>query len=260
MNKYTKSNFEDIEHYANLYKSATRQALQKYRHRLQKAHEEAKQYKDETGFIRGVQTAAAKEARDEIAGARYSFQAQSKLSLDGLRAELKDHIAKTEPAPGFYDRLRVYKDFNLTPDETEVLGLIEQAHGGYLATRALNSVLEQTGSEYRVNAPSTADYEEDLDGLKELMDINALATPTEYHKEAVEVFKDFPLYRHTDANGNGIDTGERLDSARILMLSQSFDSSLNSIQGMKNRWSDSVLPSVARFQIEADKTAEENMK
>lgn len=254
MNKYTASNIQDIKRYAADYRTETQTALGRYRQRLQKAREKAKEYKDEGGFIDRERDAAAREARQAILGAQYAFQSSIKYSLQGLQDELGDHITKTEPDAKFYDRLRIYRDFNLQPDEAETQRLVDLSRGSYLACRALNSVLEQTRSEYRVKTPSAAEYEKDLKILDQLLAPSALPNVSQdLHRELADCFIGQPYCRIRNDKGDPIDNGDRFDSTSLIAVTFGFDSNLKTLDSMESRWTGSILPSLIRYQPEDGK-------
>lgn len=247
MNKYAQSSIQDIRRAAATFQTDTAAALRKYRQKLQKARAAAKQYKDEQGYIDREKGAAAREARFSITSARNAFQVSVKYAIQGLRDEMGDHIGKTEPAPGYYDRLRVYKDFDLQPDETEARRLVELTKGSYLGCRALNSVLARTKSPFRVQIPSTADYEADLSTLEKLQRPSVLPNvPEDLHRELSEVFKGEPRYTIQNDNGDPIDTGYKFDSVSTIIETSSFSGIIDSLDRMESRWTGSVLPSLAR--------------
>lgn len=259
MNKFTASTIQDIKGYATDFRTGTERALQKYRQRQQKAREQAMRYKDEAGYFKAQQTAAAQEARAEISSLQYGFQALVRPALDSLRDEMKDSLTKTEPEGRFYDRLRIYKEFSIQPDETEARQLVSLTKGSSLACRALNATLEATGSEYRVNTPTERSFEADLEAVAHLLDPAALPNiQTDLHAELGELYNGQPQYFATDAAGKPIDTGYRFSPATLAATTADFESRLKYLDSMESRWSGQILPSLERYQKDADKTNGEN--
>ena len=257
MNRFTKSTFADIQAEAKAFQNSTKQALAKYRQSCENARREAKQFKDEQGHIQQIQGRAAQEARTDINSALYVFQTKTRHSIASLRDELADHKTKTKPAEDFYNTLDIYRKFGLTPNEEETAALIAASRGSYLAVRALNSVLEQTKSDFRVSTTAATDFNNDLALLDSLLDPSLLCSPDGYEQELTDIYKGEKNY--SSVNDEWTDTFIPLDGLGIILKAQSFDQTVSKLDGMAERWSGSVLPSLTRYQTDSDADKEEKL-
>ena len=118
--------------------------------------------------------------------------------------------------------------------------------------------MEQTKSDFRVATSSDADFNDDLKLLDSLLDPSLLCSPDGYDHELTEVYKGYKDY--TRVNGEWIDTSLPLDGLRIILKAQDFNQTVSKLDGMAERWSGSVLPSLTRYQPENDEDKGEAVK
>lgn len=245
MNKYNAETFKKIKRAAENYQTDVTTAYSLYRQRA----ENAKAYKDEEGQI----TAAKEAARESINRAENVFTRAVKEELDDLRDELNRHLT-TAPNSKYLEALNVYNAYGITPGKTEVAALMQQAGGNTLSLCALNAVLDKTHSAYRVSAPNAEDFERDLDILGQLAEGHIMWSPKGYHLEAVDVWSGITRQARNE-NGQYFNTGVAWDSVGILTHSTAFESSINKLDEMAERWTDSVLPTIydsERYQTSKD--------
>lgn len=238
MNQLNKSRFDRIKRAMESYKTDVKTALARYRVDA----EEAKQFKDETGYIAAAKT----NARNAINKAEHTLTSAVSGEVDGLHDELLQHMT-TRPAAAFLDALRVYADFSITPEKIEVEALIKQNGGNALGVRAINRVLEQTDAAYRVEAPDSAQFEADIAALERLAQGGIRYAPEGYHTELTAIYKDTPRLVIRD-DGSTYDAGYRWDSVSLITATASFNSQLATVDEMAGRWTDNVLPSFGQVK------------
>lgn len=239
MNKYAKDTFNTIKGAAHTYTEAVTRALTTYR----SESEAAKQYKDEIGRTEAAKT----NARNSIKAAEDTFTATVAAEVETLKGELKRHLV-TVPSDKYFAVLDVYAKYGMTPGKSEVAALMEQAAGNSLALRALNAVLDKTKSEWRVNVPDAGDFERDLDALERLAEGHIMFSPQGLHTENSAVFKDTPQLHRND-NGEYVDRGYRWSSPSILTATGDFTSKIAALDGMSERWTQSILPTIYRADV-----------
>lgn len=240
MNKYNKTTFENIKKAAKDYQQEVTTALYKYR----QAAEQAKQYKDETGHIAAAKT----NARNAIKIAENAFTSTVKAEVGSLKDELRRHLV-TAPNDKYLAALNVYNTYGFAPGKAEIAALMEQAAGNSLSLRALDAVLQKTGSKWRVKVPGAEDFESDLEKLERLAEGHIMYSPTDYHTEAVAVFGGTPRPIRRDVDGQYIETGFRWDSVSMLTASGGFTNRIKELDAMAARWTDSVLPTIYDAEV-----------
>ncbi len=238
MNKGNQAIFKKITDAAQDYRVTVRVALEKYRADA----EHAKLLKDETGYMAAAKT----NARNRIDQAEKSFRKAVSDQLPELKKELRQHLA-TRPNPGFLDALRVYSDFGIVPTRSDVEALVDANGGNPLGLRALNRVLEKTGAKFRVNAPDSAQYEADLKALDHLANREVKYSQNELHTELAAIYKGTPRLQYRP-DGSSFDSGYKWDGTGLLISSNGFESAINSLAPMAERWSAAMLPDFDQIQ------------
>lgn len=252
MNKYIKDTFDTIKQEEASYRGAVESALLDYRRTMSKATEEAKQYKDGSAYINGKKATAAHNAKVAIQMAENAFTVALNVARKSLQDDLHQHLT-TRPSAAFLDALRLYYDFNITPSHAEISALMEQNGGNTLGYRAINRTLEKTGAEWRIDAPDSAAYESDLTALEKLAHGNIRFVPDGYLHEMSEVYsREKRLFVRED--GTTYDMGYRWDTTSLLMASSGYKEDVKAIDGMAERWSSTVLPSLKNIAAYKDTT------
>lgn len=242
MNKYNAASFEKIKKAADEYRACVTRTLDNYAAKISAAQDESKAYKDEQSIFAGKKAAAVTYARNAIALAENAFTGTVKGEIEQLRDELHRHLV-TAPSEKFLAALGVYATYNLAPGKEEVSALVEQAGGNSLALRALDAVLQKTGAKWRVDVPGAADFEADIAKLERLGEGHLMYRPDGHHVEACAVFEGTPRLLRTDA-GEYRDAGYTWGSVNIITASADFNHRISELEGMSQRWTESVLPTV----------------
>lgn len=252
MNKFISSTFDTIKQEEASYRGSVESALWDYRRTMEKAKSDAGAYKDETAFLDGKKATAKREAQAAIQLAENAFTVAVSIAVKSLRDDLHQHLT-TRPSAAFLDSLRLYYDFGIRPSHAEISALMELNGGCTLGYRALNRTLEQTGAEWRIDAPDSADYENDLAALEKLSHGHLMAAPESFHHEMVEIFGGTPHLRVFD-DGQTADLGYRWDSTSILLATSGYKDDIKAIDAMADRWSSTVLPSLRHVSAYQDTT------
>lgn len=252
MNKANKSSFDRIKGAAASYQGSVKEALFRFRNADAAAKEESKKFKDEDGIYQAKRAALISNAQNAIKTAEAAFTGNVAAEGKGLQKELDAHLT-TRPTSAFLETARIFRDFNLTPSEADIKGLIALNAGTEIGLRVINSVLEGTGSGYRVTFPDGSSYEKDLVSLDRLTRGNFGWTPTEYHAEACAVFggKQITYYA---ADGRPYTNGTTYNSVSLITARSAFDRALESLDGMASRWTDAVIPSIEQVKDYTDTT------
>lgn len=251
MNKFVKDAFDHIGREAGTYRNSVESALLDYRQAMAKATTEAGAYKDEGGYIGSRKADAKRTAQVAIQLAENAFTVSLNVEARSLRDDLHKHLM-TRPSPAFLDALRIYRDFGIRPSHAEIEALMEQNGGSSLGYKAINKVLEQTGAEWRIDAPDSTDYEADITALEKLAHGNIMYAPDGLLHEAAEVFGGEKRLQMRE-DGTTYDAGYRWDSTSILMATAAFKEQTGAIDDMSDRWSSTVLPSLKHVSAYQDK-------
>lgn len=247
MNKYTKTSFENIQKSAKDYQHATTSALYKFRQTMERAEQNKGKFKDEAAYMEQERKTASATARQSIKMAENIFTGEVQAEIDSLRKDLAGHLV-TAPSQKFLDALGVYDRFNLRPSKAEITAMLEHAAGNSLSLRALNSVLERVGSEYKITAPGAADYEADIAALEYLAAGNLMAVEHDYWGEATKAYQgEKRLTRRKD--NSFYDGGYRWDNLSVMLAAQDFSSRIDKLPDMATRWDDNVLPTIFKADV-----------
>ena len=175
---------------------------------------------------------------------------------DNLRAELMAHLG-TPLNPDFRNQLELIREYKLKPTRSEVQYLVTLNHGNSFGLSALQSVLTENDSQFRLKYSSTEDFEQDLQTIEGLADFPRYI-PVEFHAEGAEVFtgiqRDF-----TREDGTTYQDGRLWDGIGLAIMRNDFEQRIKAIEGMSDRWANNAsYPSIeAVFKAEQDQ-AEHN--
>lgn len=247
MNKGILQGFNRIKTAGASYENAVKEALFRFRQADEKAREESQVYKDAEGVYRARRAAAIANARNAVERAENAMKGAISIEVDALREELFNHFT-TRPTAVFLDCLKVYSDFAIQPSKLEIEALVKMNGGNTLGLRAINKLLEKCDSKYRVEAPNSTDFENDLAALERMINGAAMYTPAEYHIDACACFGGTPRLMYRD-DGSSYDGGYRWDSVSLITARTRFEKRVESLDGMAERWSNAVLPSTSQIRL-----------
>ena len=251
MNKYIKASFDKIEGAAAAYRRRVTEALTKYKQTMDRATEQAKEYKDEAAHVAGAKAGAVTTARNSIKTAQSDFSAIVGAEIGTLRDELNRHIAVV-PNGNFIDLAKVYVDFGIIPSRMELDNLVAQAGNNTLSLRVLNTVLQKVNAPYHVEFQDTSELEADIAALERLATEPIMYSPDGLHPAAVDVFKGVPRLVRLVAGEPLTDHGFRWDNTSLITASTAFESAVAALDAMAERWNSSVPPKVYDAQVYAD--------
>ena len=241
MNRKAKISFTRIEGAATAYRAAVVEILTAYREKIARAKTDATQYKDELTRYAEAKASIVSDTRRRLDEARSKLTETVKGEIETLRGLLHEHVS-IRPTSIFSDTLKSYADFDLQPTETEIAALLKLNGGASLGLRALNSVLKKVQSPFRVDYTRTDQFERDLADLDKLGEQAACYAPLELYHEIIELYANTPNLR------NGIDVGDKWGSVSLMVQSQLFESAIDDLRAMSERWSAEVVPSVTRLK------------
>lgn len=168
---------------------------------------------------------AKKKAAEQLAMHRAHFKQSMNAAADALSGALGESLTQ-KPPTSFLDTLRVYVDFNLTPSRIEVEELLKSGCGYSLSVRALNSVLERTGANLRVSAPTSTEI------ISAVELAHRLATENTWFPSDADAFHDFLVI-----------TGSTQKSL-ILTWCNEFDSRANELEKLSKQLGGSFVPTI----------------
>lgn len=242
MNRDTEKTFRTINAAISAFCGTTREAYKTFNDAEAKAKTESAAFKDEAGEYQRRVEVAATAARQTIEQAREVLEQTISPEIDSLEKEYRSQLL-CGPAPGFYQNLKVFSDFGITPSKAEAEQLLGQTNGASLAIKALNKVLATTGAKLTVTPPP--DYEHDLKILRLVSSPTVLYAPTDmrghgliWNGQKRPVFSD---------DGNLIDVGYTWDSVSAITANQFFESYVHDIRGMSDKWSKSFQPKLSQL-------------
>ena len=242
MNRDTERTFRTINAAISAFCGTTREAYKTFNDAEAKAKAESVAFKDEAGEYKRRVDVAAMTARQTIEMARQLLERTISPEVDSLEKEYRSQLL-CGPAPAFYQNLKVFSDFGITPNKAETEQLLGQTNGAPLAIKALNKVLESTGAKLTVTPPP--DYEHDLKILRLVSSPTVLYAPTDmrghgliWNGQKRPVFSD---------DGSLIDVGYTWDSVSTITAGRFFESYVHDIRGMGDRWSKSFQPKLSQL-------------
>lgn len=242
MNRDTEKTFRTINAAISAFCGTTREAYKTFNDAEAKAKTESAAFKDEAGEYQRRVEVAATAARQTIEQARKLLEQTISPEIDSLEKEYRSQLL-CGPAPTFYQNLKVFSDFGITPSKAEAEQLLGQTNGASLAIKALNKVLARTDAKLTVTPPP--DYEHDLKILRLVSSPTVLYAPTDmrghgliWNGQKRPVFSD---------DGNLIDVGYTWDSVSAITANQFFESYVHDIRGMSDKWSKSFQPKLSQL-------------
>lgn len=251
MNRDTERTFRTINAAISAFCGTTREAYKTFNDAEAKAKTESAAFKDEAGEYQRRVEVAATAARQTIEQARELLEQTISPEIDSLEKEYRSQLL-CGPAPGFYQNLKVFSDFGITPSKAEAEQLLGQTNGASLAIKALNKVLDTTGAKLTVTPPP--DYEHDLKILRLVSSPTILYAPTDmrghgliWNGQKRPIFAD---------DGNLIDSGFTWNTVSSITANQFFESYVHDIRGMGDRWSKSFQPKLSQISDYEEKETE----
>ena len=241
MNRKAKLSFTAIKAAATSYRAAVVEALTDFRKADERAKADAAQYKNETERYAEAKASIVSDTRRRLDEARSRLTESVKSEIETLRGVLREHVA-IRPTDLFTSALKCYADFGLQPTETEIAALLELNGGASLGLRALSATLEKVQSPLRIEYTTTDQFERDLADLGKLGDQAACYAPLAFHRENCLLYANTPNLR------NGIDTGDRWSSVTLTIQSQLFESAIDDLKAMSERWSTETVPSITQLK------------
>lgn len=251
MNRDTERTFKKINAAISAFCGTTREAYRAFDDAEAKAKTEAAAYKDERGEFQRRVDAAAETARQAYKQAREVLEQTISPEIDSLEKEYRSQLL-CGPAPAFYQNLKVYSDFGITPSKAEAEQLLAQTNGAPLAVKALNKVLESTGAKLTVTPPP--DYEHDLKILRLVSSPTVLYAPADMRGQgAIWGGQKRPTFSE---DGNLIVGGFTWDTVSTITANSFFESYAREISGMSNKWSASFQPKLSQISDYAEMKSE----
>ena len=245
MNRGTKSSFQHIQAAAENYRKSVIDVLKKYEAEKANAAEDVKQYKDEEGMLAARTSVLKTNARNAIKRAEQAFTGTVRTELDSLRTELANHLMNT-PSQQFIHTLALYRDFGIVPGKAEISALVQMASGNTLGLRCLNSLLSSSKAGYTVVFPSSEDLCADLETIEKMSYGNIWYSPNALHSVALEVFAGQPV-TFTRPDGTTYENGTTVNNITLITHRSFFESNLKALDAMAERWTDSVIPTIAQL-------------
>ena len=171
------------------------------------------------------QKAAARQAAAEaINKAMQAFTGALTSRVEEFEKILYDYFTET-PSDMLISRLAVYRDFGIAPGRAEINKLLELNRSNSLGIRAINSILESTGSPYRVST-----HDNELEG--DLRLLKKLAEPDVPTLDLVSF-----VAQATGRNAND-----------LLISSMSFRFNAEQLQAIAERWDNSIPPTITAIR------------
>lgn len=242
MNRKMKNTLFQLRGQLSNYQRETKDALDDFRIKSGAIRDESRQYKDEQGHYTEAIAPVKTVTRNRCKRAQSMFVEALKACADEMEQELSNHLLEV-PSALFLSTLEVYKTFNLQPSLSEIKALQKMAGGSTLGLRAVNSVLESSGSKYRISFTDSAQLEKDIADLRKLTE-NCFYFPMDYGTEAGEVFKGQPKAEYFTAVPAG--SSAYWDTIPMLNATQHTAAQAEIFETMENRWAGEVLPSVVQ--------------
>lgn len=210
-----------------------------------------KRYRAEKAHI--IKTYREDVAAEKLASARASAQhsiyaadrmlcESVKLEMDEARTRLNDAVMPNEKNDAVCT-IRMYREFNILPTETELRTIAKKAGGNVFALRALSEWAKEHN--YRVSAPSVEQYMQEFKRMEQFFDRPPfLYAPFEYAPEAAEILPDKVMYRD---DGSEYMSGGRPDTAEILAHTQYFETVAKNVAHAESEWGFTFIPEIQKI-------------
>ena len=241
MNRNAKTAFTTIQGAATAYRAAVAEILVKYRDADERAKLDAAKYKDEQTIYAEKHSALVADARQQLDAARDKLGEIVKGEVDTLRGVLKDHVC-IRPGNLFSDALRCYVDYDLQPTATEIEAMMELNGGTMLGLRMMNAALEKVHSDFRIEYTDATAFERDISNLCGLAERALCYAPEGCHHEICQLYADSPRLR------GGFDLGEKWSSTSLITQKMIFESAVDGLDAMSERWSAETVPSIKQLE------------
>lgn len=242
MNRSTEKSFRTINGAIAQYCGLCRKQYMDYNAAVETAKIESEKYKDSEGEFQRRERAAAETARNAVLEARATLNAILNREADALNEEFHTQVL-ADPAPNFFDKLRTFRDFGLTPSRAEAETLLAMTFGAPLAIRALNKTLADTGAGLVVTG--TNNYEQDLATIRIMGREDSLYIPFDI-PGCGGVWKGEPRYV-PDNVGGVYKNGSKWDATSTVIANQMFENRAKNIREMTDRWSRSFQPRIEQL-------------
>ena len=161
----------------------------KFREDYTAAAKYASAYKDEKRILADKRTKLASKAREEITRQGAELGEVAAQCARELNDCVQDHLR--HPIPTATEKLlTMYSKYNLKLSHSEVESLLTVNGGHVLGLRAINAMLKETGSSYKVEFIPLETYEKDISDLARFAMLAEYepALPVEYLHEAQLIF------------------------------------------------------------------------
>lgn len=237
MNRQCKHIFDGLRDADERYISATTTILDAFTGKVKRISDEAKAYKDEKQYVAMHSEIARRDAQDALNAEESRFRSAVRDARASLESELDKAISAPVPS-AFTERLAFYRTAQITPGRTEAAAMLKLAGKSLLAVNALGKLLDDTSSPVRVDAPSVADFEADVETLRQMEEAPLHHAALDHHADMSEVLKGSPMPTRTADGWQNI--GEMWDGLPLLMLAQGVRGKLDRLQERADVWSADV--------------------
>ncbi|MBE5788229.1 MAG: hypothetical protein E7325_01035 [Clostridiales bacterium] len=234
MNSKARNLFQMIQTAASIRRDATLQALEDYVKERDEARRIASKFKDEQGEYSARQSLIAETARERIRKAGHAFDSSLQDAISGLKRELSLHLGGAKVNPDFTRELAMVRDFHLKPSRAEVEHLVELTGGNAFSLTALNAVLKENKTAFRLKYTATEDFEKDLLQLEALRGM--IYIPLAVSHDGLEIFQtEQQVFRRPD--GQTFMDGRKYDGISLHVARTVFESTLkDAAKAMPERW------------------------
>lgn len=197
-------------------------------------------------------TKARQEAHSSILAADGMLRAQVMLELKDARNALSEAIMPDEKNGGIRT-IRLYREFGVTPTETEIRTIAGQMRGNVFALRALAEWAKMHN--YSVSAPSVDHYAGELERMERHFAAEPyLFAPGEYMPEALEVLPNKVMRRN---DGTVYADGGRPDATDIVTHTQYFESIADCADRAASDWGFTFIPEIKKIDPDEYSTKQE---
>lgn len=248
MNKEVRGTIGAIRSKLNQHAASVDAAMSVYRRDLEYAKREAAKYKDEAAELKERKARLVSSARAQIADADKELAESVKYHIGKLKEYVAEHIGE-KPPRDFIDTLRIFKEFGLTMERSEVDSLILSAQGNYTGLRALSAVAKQCGG-WQVSAPSTEAYNKQIARLNKFAEAPINYCSMDYVSEACDIY-DRVYYIRPD--GSKYTVGERPSTIHMITEAGLHTDLMQHLETMADEWGAAFIPQIESLENEYEK-------
>ncbi len=241
MNRAINNAFSNISEAVLRHMSEVNETLADYRRAKESTEKSVKVYADPDKYFNEWKKDAVPAVRKKIAESQTKLHEAVLKETKVLRDELSNQLLVV-PHDNFMKQIQLFQGAHIAPSELELKALVSLSAGSPVAIRALNSLLTEMKSPFRIEGKSLQRMSKDLADLEKLGTADMPYFSFKFHTEACELYKETERYP-------GKIVGLKWNPSALITATTIFDSFAKHMPELEAHWKD-VIPSVRQASDE----------